>query len=116
MILGGAVAIDVASDPEYMSKIMCLIVENTFTSIPEMAVELIHPSIKYFPLFIFKNQFLSNHKIQFVSSPALFVSGLADTLVPPRMMSMLHTRCGSTRKQLQQISGGSHNDTWSAPG
>lgn len=65
---------------------------------------------------IFLLQFLSIHKIQFFAAPCLFVSGMADTLVPPRMMSHLHMRCGSTRKTLLQITGGSHNDTWAASG
>lgn len=54
--LGGAVAIDVASDIEYSDKIMCVIVENTFTSIPEMAIELVHPYVKYLPTILYKNQ------------------------------------------------------------
>lgn len=54
--LGGAVAIDVAADPEYNQKLMCVILENTFTSIPDMAVELIHLSFKYLPLIIYKNK------------------------------------------------------------
>lgn len=53
--LGGAVAIDVGSDPEYYQKLMCVVLENTFTSIPEMAVSLIHESIKYLPHCMFKN-------------------------------------------------------------
>ncbi|KAJ6649552.1 Protein ABHD13 [Pseudolycoriella hygida] len=114
--LGGAVAIDVASDPEYYQKLMCVMLENTFTSIPEMAVSLIHQSIKYFPLFMFKNLYISIQKIQFFAAPCLFVSGMADTLVPPKMMLQLHARCGSRRKQLIQIKGGSHNDTWATAG
>lgn len=54
--LGGAVAIDVAADTVYSQKIMCAIVENTFTSIPEMAVELVHPSVKYVPHLLYKNK------------------------------------------------------------
>lgn len=54
--LGGAVAIDVSADPEYYQKLLCVILENTFTSIPEMAVELIHPSLRYVPLCIYKNK------------------------------------------------------------
>lgn len=54
--LGGAVAIDLAVDSEYSQRIMCLIVENTFTSIPEMAVELIYDWLKYLPLFCYKNK------------------------------------------------------------
>lgn len=60
--LGGAVAIDVAADPEYNQKLMCVILENTFTSIPDMAVELIHLSFKYLPLIIYKN------KVRFVGA------------------------------------------------
>ena len=114
--LGGAVSIDLAADAVYGAKLMGVIVENTFTSIPDMAVELIHPAVQYLPLVLYRNQYLSVDKIQFVSAPILFVSGLADTLVPPRMMTMLHTRCGSTRKQMLQIVGGSHNDTWAVNG
>lgn len=114
--LGGAVAIDVAADPVYGQKIMCVIVENTFTSIPDMAVELIHPSVKYLPLICYRNQYMSLHKAHFMAAPCLFVSGLADALVPPRMMSMLHSRCGSIHKQMLQITGGSHNDTWAVNG
>lgn len=48
--------------------------------------------------------------------PTLFISGMADTLVPPRMMSELYSRCGSIRKQLLQIAAGTHNETWSVQG
>lgn len=41
---------------------------------------------------------------------------MADTLVPPRMMSELYTRCGSVRKQLLQIPTGTHNETWMVQG
>lgn len=54
--LGGAVAIDAAADAVYGSKVMCVLVENTFTSIPEMAVKLIHPYIGYVPLCFYKNK------------------------------------------------------------
>lgn len=54
--LGGAVVIDVAADTVYGQKLMCAIVENTFTSIREMAVELVHPSVKYIPNLLYKNK------------------------------------------------------------
>lgn len=54
--LGGAVVIDVAADTEYSQRIMCVILENTFTSIPEMAVELIHRYVRYLPTCCFKNK------------------------------------------------------------
>lgn len=110
--LGGAVAIDIASDLEYKQKIMSLVVENTFTSIPDMAIELVHPNVRYLPKFIYKNKFQSINKVESIQAPSLFITGLADNLVPPRMMRMLHTRCGSSVKYLLEFTGGSHNDTW----
>lgn len=48
--------------------------------------------------------------------PILFVSGLGDNLVPPRMMNELHSRCGSEIKQIIQIPNGTHNETWTMSG
>ncbi|XP_018795086.1 PREDICTED: protein ABHD13 [Bactrocera latifrons] len=110
--LGGAVVIDVAADTVYSQKIMCAIVENTFTSIPEMAVELVHPSANLIPKCCFKNKYLSSWKIGKCSVPFLFISGLADNLVPPRMMRTLYMKCGSEQKRILEFIGGAHNDTW----
>lgn len=58
-IVGGAVAIDLAKREDYSSKIWCLVVENTFTSIPEMAKVLLGwRLLEYFPLFFYKNKVL----------------------------------------------------------
>jgi hypothetical protein len=54
---GGAVAVDVAARPEYGSRIWCLILENTFTSIPDMAKVLIGWRVlQYLPLCFYKNK------------------------------------------------------------
>lgn len=63
--LGGAVAIDLAVDSEYSQKIMCLIVENTFTGIPEMAVELLHDWLKYLPICCYKNKVMMGYGLNF---------------------------------------------------
>ncbi|XP_056630568.1 protein ABHD13 [Diorhabda carinulata] len=111
--LGGAVAVDLATREEYLGKIWCLIVENTFTSIPDMGKVLLGWRIlQYFPLFFYKNKFLSYQKVKNLRIPTLFISGTADSLVPPRMMAELHNRCGSARKQLLQVPAGTHNETW----
>ncbi|CAH0546634.1 unnamed protein product [Brassicogethes aeneus] len=115
--LGGAVAIDLARREDYASKIWCLVVENTFTSIPDMAKVLLGWRVlEYFPLVFYKNKFLSYLKVKQLRIPSLFISGLNDTMVPPRMMADLHHRSGSIRKQLLQIPGGTHNDTWQMQG
>lgn len=54
--LGGAVAIELATHPIYSQKIMCAIVENTFTSIPDMAIKLVHPLVRFVPLIFYKNK------------------------------------------------------------
>ncbi|XP_075229147.1 abhydrolase domain containing 13-like protein Bem46 [Lycorma delicatula] len=115
--LGGAIAIDLAARPEYSAKIWCLILENTFTSIPDMADALFQwRFLKSIPLICYKNKFLSRQKIARVNNPTLFVSGLSDALVPPAMMTELHNKCGSIYKQLLHIEAGTHNDTWTCSG
>ncbi|KAG5675296.1 hypothetical protein PVAND_005208 [Polypedilum vanderplanki] len=109
--LGGAIVIDIAADPNYGTKLFACIVENTFTSIPLIARHLI-PFTKYIPLLCHKNKFSSIDKIERVTTPILFISGLNDTLVPPSMMSTLHSLCKSSRKQLFQLSGGGHMDSF----
>lgn len=66
--LGGAVVIDAAADTVYGQKVMCAIVENTFSSIPEMAVELVHPSVKYIPNLMFKNKVRGCHKCSYIGT------------------------------------------------
>jgi len=61
-------------------------------------------------------QYHSMSKIGKCSVPFLFISGLADNLVPPRMMRALYTKCGSEIKRLLEFPGGSHNDTWIVDG
>ena len=50
-----------------------------------------------------------------VRCPVVFISGLADQLVPPSMMLDLHMQCSSERKILLQIPNGDHNGTWAKP-
>lgn len=61
-MVGGAIAIDLCTREEYAEKIWCLIVENTFTSIPDIAKVALKwrkktiGLIRYVPLFFFKNK------------------------------------------------------------
>ena len=55
--LGGAVAIYIASKAKYTKKLQCLIVENTFTSIPEISKVLFDFRILTFlPDWCFRSQ------------------------------------------------------------
>lgn len=55
--IGGAVAINLATKPENSQRIWCLVLENTFTSIPDMAALLFgFRCLQYLPLFLYKNK------------------------------------------------------------
>ena len=63
--LGGAVAIALASNELYVDKAFALIVENTFTSIPSMANQLVN-GLGRLPYFCFRNkvtQVISTSKV-----------------------------------------------------
>nr|CAG4643370.1 EOG090X09ZU [Ilyocryptus agilis] len=114
--LGGAVAIDLACRKYNQGEISCLLIENSFTSIPDMAKQLIPwKGLKYIPLWFHKNKFLNKMKIASIQCPVVFISGLSDQLVPPSMMLDLYTQCRSERKLLLQIPNGDHNGTWTKP-
>lgn len=56
-LLGGAVAIDLCAREEYASKVWCLVVENTFTTIPDMAKVLLGwRLLHYVPLAFYKSK------------------------------------------------------------
>jgi len=110
--LGGAVAIDLAA--RNAELIYGLIVENSFTSVPDM-VDIVLPALRYFK-FLSKNQWSSEEKVQSLTMPTLFLSGEKDELIPPSMMTRLHTSCASTSKELITFAEGHHMDTWDQDG
>jgi len=114
--IGGAVVIELAT--KFNDKLFAFIVENTFTSLPEIGRELFGgiPGVSYLPDFCFKNQYQSIEKVKFLTLPSLFISGQADTMIPPIMMKVLFDRSNSRLKRLLKIEEGNHNDTWLRPG
>ncbi|CAF2928655.1 unnamed protein product [Rotaria sp. Silwood2] len=114
--LGGAVALHLAShlgETNATIPLYCVIIENTFTSIPDMAKRLFQVFLlNYIPTWCYKNVFSSIKKIRHVKVPVLFISGAQDELVPPQMMQRLHEECPSSKKQLILFSDGQHNTTW----
>ncbi|XP_054724914.1 protein ABHD13-like [Uloborus diversus] len=115
--LGGAVAIDLVSRPKFGKHVFILMVENTFTSIPDIARQMFNfKIIKWLPDWAFKNQFLSLRKAKKIKRPSLFISGQADLLIPPSMMKALCQACGSPIKRFHSYEFGSHNETWQCKG
>lgn len=115
--LGGAVSIKLTSDPQYAGHISGLMLENTFTSIPDVAKSLFNvKALDFLPTFCHKNQFPSEYRIGNILVPTLFLSGQNDELIPPKMMQALYNLSGSKIKRLVPLQGGTHNDTCLCPG
>ncbi|MCP4177360.1 MAG: alpha/beta hydrolase [bacterium] len=99
--LGGAIAAKLASSVNPFA----LIVESTFTSIPDMALKL-YP---YFPfrfiiLFKFANRFFMGK----IKSPVLFIHSQDDELVPIEHGKILFDKLKVSKKKFIEITG-DHN-------
>lgn len=116
--LGGAIAIHLAEQPYYAKQAFCLIVENTFTTLPHIARQLFgsFKIVTYLPSWCYKNKYNSLKRISKVRIPTLFISGLSDSLIPPRMMHILFETSGSLLKRLARFESGTHNETWQCSG
>ena len=103
--LGGAVAVQLAAGG---SQVSGLIVEGTFTSIPE-----VYDTFKWhwLPLRrLITQHFDSARHVATVTAPILVVHGSADHLVPPQLGRALFERATSA-KRFVLVEGGSHHDT-----
>ena len=106
--IGGAVAIHLchAVRGNAEAQPVGLIVENTFTSIAEMAGPLMRRVGGYLP-----SQWNNNEKIQEITCPILLLSGRTDTIVPPEMMDLLKCVATSSKEcTLVEFPEQGHND------
>ncbi|KAK3011576.1 hypothetical protein RJ639_012222, partial [Escallonia herrerae] len=124
--LGGAVgALLTKKNPD---KVAALILENTFTSILDMAGVLL-PFLKWFigrtaskgPRvlnFLVRSPWSTIEVIGQVQQPILFLSGLQDEMVPPVHMEMLYAKAAAhnSRCTFVEFPTGMHMDTWLAGG
>lgn len=92
-----------------------MIIENTFTSILDLAGE-IFPLFSYFTCIqLFR--FMSVEKIHMLKNvPVLVVNGLQDEVIPPSHMKILFDRCGAKQKFLKKFREGRHMETWTCKG
>ncbi|KAJ8766695.1 hypothetical protein K2173_004519 [Erythroxylum novogranatense] len=124
--LGGAVGAQLTkNNPQ---KVAALILENTFTSILDMAGVLL-PFLKWFigrtgskgPKllnFLVRSPWSTIDVIGEVKQPILFLSGLQDEMVPPFHMQMLYAKAAAHNKECNfaDFPTGMHMDTWLAGG
>ncbi|WCJ42748.1 alpha/beta-Hydrolases superfamily protein [Euphorbia peplus] len=124
--LGGAVGtLLTKNNPD---KISGLILENTFTSILDMAGVLL-PFLKWFigrthskgPKvlnFLVRSPWSTIDVIGQVKQPILFLSGLQDEMVPSSHMQMLYAKAAAHNREciFVEFPTGMHMDTWLAGG
>jgi len=100
--LGGAVAVDLAS----WAPAAGLIVESSFTSVPDMA----RTHYPFVPRFMIRTQMDSLAKIPSVSCPKLFIHSRSDEVVPYRLGRRLF-EAADDRKRFHDVDGAGHNET-----
>lgn len=110
--LGGAVAIDLAAKlaSDSPARIRGLIVESSFTSLPDIAAAL---SWSWLPTrLIMSQRYDSIGKIRTVTIPVLFVHGTGDRFVPPRFSQALFDAAPGPKRLLLIENGGHNNAMW----
>lgn len=118
--LGGAVALWLAS--QRGADIAGVVIENTFTSVEDMAFVLLKricdPSKFEAPTRMFLSLFMTSHWrslsiVPKISVPMLYMSGLADELIPSSQMRALYDAVApAVPKTLYEVPGGEHNTTF----
>ncbi|GAB3655156.1 alpha/beta hydrolase [Ramlibacter alkalitolerans] len=103
--LGGAIAIDLAAHVEDEQGV---IVEGTFTSIPDVASTMKWGWLPIGPLIT--QRFDSLHKVAEVHSPLLVVHGANDALIDASLGRRLY-EAATGRKRFLLVEGGSHHST-----
>lgn len=113
--LGGAAAIYCAQLPKAKDIIKGVILENTFTSLPQVVPNLF-PFLSPIQILV-SEKWRSIEAIPNVSSsvPFLFLSGSNDELVPPLHMKQLYNKCPAGKKEFHEFANGTHNDTCIQP-
>ncbi len=100
--LGGAVAVDLAA----RDGARALVLENTFTSIPDVAAQ----QVRSLPLFLLVTTRLDSiSKIGFYKGPLLQTHGDADRVVPFDLGLKLFDAANEP-KQFVRVPGGGHSD------
>lgn len=93
-----------------------IIVENTFTSIPDM-VDHLMPLVAKFKSLILAIRWSSVSIVPTLSCPVLYLAGSRDEIVPHSQMLKLHQLTNrSILNRLHVINRGTHNESWSQGG
>lgn len=111
--LGAGVGLHTLSSNPLAQKIKGVIVENTFTSIGEMA-DMLYPKLKMFRKLILRNFWDNDQYVTRLPKhlKALFITGMKDEITPTRMLKQIFKDCILENKTLMEFENGMHNNTW----
>ena len=101
--LGGGVAVNLASETDPAG----LIVESSFTSIPDMAAR----HYPFVPKFVIRTRMESLAKIGGIGCPLLVIHSRADEVVPFELGRKLF-EAAAEPKTFYEVVGAGHNETW----
>ncbi len=101
--LGGAVAVDLAAEVEPAG----LVVQSSFTSVPDMAVH----HYPFVPRWLIRTRMDSEAKIGAVGCPILVAHSPADDVVPYELGRRLYDAATGDR-HFVEIPEAAHNETW----
>jgi len=101
--LGGAVAVDLAAEVDAAG----LIVQSSFTSVPDMA----RRHYPFVPGWLIRTRMESEEKIARVSCPVMVAHSPADEIVPYELGRRLYQAAGG-EVRFVEIPGAAHNETW----
>lgn len=105
--MGGGVAIDLASRKRYRSDYAALIVESTFTSLPDVAASV--GVLGTVASWITRQKFESIDKIGRVDAPILMMHGENDNTVPVALGRKLRDAARPGSVVWVEVPGGSHS-------
>ena len=101
--LGGAVAVHLATNPATADKFGALLLENTFTTLPDLAVSLLPLLLLVVPFS--RNQWRSIDEIRKhgLKVPTMFFAAVHDEMIPHQQMCDLYeTACSSVPEDFRQ--------------
>ncbi|MHA1911424.1 MAG: alpha/beta hydrolase [Candidatus Kariarchaeaceae archaeon] len=109
--MGGGIAVELAK--RYKDRISGLVLEATFTSISDLVW-------RYYKIpkssLIMRTNFNNLKKIQYISTPTLFIHGTKDEIIPFEMSEKLYDHSLAKEKSILKIEGGKHEDQFMVAG
>jgi fermentation-respiration switch protein FrsA (DUF1100 family) len=111
--LGAGVGLHTLMNSPLTQRIKGFIIENTFTSLGDMA-DHIYPKLKIFRKLILRNFWDNDQYVKQLPKhlSGLFITGKKDEITPTYMLKSIFKDCTLQNKMLMELENGMHNNTW----